>query len=565
MDAEEIDSAVAIIKGDAISDSLVFKLLVDMTSTPNKLYGTVSLPPTGSAWTVTIRMYDSLQRKIGEGSFDIDESYFDAGRYVANVVVGIESAKPRIDSIDAVDTVVGINDTIRLFAAASDSFGGEVTRYEWRFGESEWTGTGAGDTNVIAPATAGPYVCSLRVTDDDRNVVMNAVVVTVETRAPVADAGNDTAVGINDTVHLHGSRSRDETHIVAFAWKHGDGAWLADADGDTTFVAPATAESRVCSLKVVDDDGNSAYYALLLTVEIRPPIANAGLDTAVGLVDAVRLEGSGSTDETAIVKYAWKCGSGQWIAVSTGDTIVVAPASDQFWPCSLRVTDDDGNVAYDAIRVVVGAPLVVDIDGNAYATVAIGNQVWTAENIRTTRYNDGAEIPHVTVDSVWAELSTPAYCFPRNTTDTLEQKKWGALYNWYAVNTGKLAPAGWRVPTGADWDTLQNYLIANGYNYDGTTTGNKIAKAMAAQTDWHESTHDGAIGNNLSTNNRSGFSALPVSYRTESGSFRRHDSYALFQSANAQVNRCLRAEEWGLWFDPPIDERAGCSVRLVKD
>ena len=166
---------------------------------------------------------------------------------------------------------------------------------------------------------------------------------------------------------------------------------------------------------------------------------------------------------------------------------------------------------------------------------------------------------------MWAELSTPAYCFYDNATDTLEQKKWGALYNWYAVNTGKLAPAGWRVPTGADWDTLQNYLIANGYNYDGTTTGNKIAKAMAAQTDWHESTHDGAIGNNLSTNNRSGFSALPVSYRTESGSFRRHDSYALFQSANAQVNRCLRAEEWGLWFDPPIDERAGCSVRLVKD
>jgi uncharacterized protein (TIGR02145 family) len=76
--------------------------------------------------------------------------------------------------------------------------------------------------------------------------------------------------------------------------------------------------------------------------------------------------------------------------------------------------------------------------------------------------------------------------------------KYGVLYNWFALATGKLAPQGWHVPTDADWDTLHNYLIANGYNWDGTTTGNKIAKSMAAQTDWYTGTTTvGAIGNYL--------------------------------------------------------------------
>jgi uncharacterized protein (TIGR02145 family) len=100
--------------------------------------------------------------------------------------------------------------------------------------------------------------------------------------------------------------------------------------------------------------------------------------------------------------------------------------------------------------------------------------MWIAENLRTTKYNDGSTIPLVTDNRAWAALITPGYCYYKNTIDADSIKKYGALYNWDAVNTNKLAPQSWHGPTDADWGTLRNYLIANRYNWDGTTTGNKF-------------------------------------------------------------------------------------------
>ena len=125
-----------------------------------------------------------------------------------------------------------------------------------------------------------------------------------------------------------------------------------------------------------------------------------------------------------------------------------------------------------------------DIDDNIYSEIKIGDQVWTVENLRTTKYNDGTAIPHVNENTNWLDLTDGAYCFYENNETPSKHSKWGALYNWYAVNTGKLAPSGWRVPTDDDWTKLEEYLIANGYNWDGTTSRNKIAKSMAANADW---------------------------------------------------------------------------------
>jgi uncharacterized protein (TIGR02145 family) len=153
-----------------------------------------------------------------------------------------------------------------------------------------------------------------------------------------------------------------------------------------------------------------------------------------------------------------------------------------------------------------------DGDGNYYAVVKIGNQTWMAENLKTTKYNDGTNILLLTIDEIWGSIiSGGCYCWQNN--DSINKNKYGALYNWYAVNTGKLAPIGWRVATDSQWTTLENYLIVNGYNYDGSISDNKCAKSLAATTIWISDTSVGASGNDLSRNNSSGFSALPSGYR----------------------------------------------------
>jgi uncharacterized protein (TIGR02145 family) len=159
---------------------------------------------------------------------------------------------------------------------------------------------------------------------------------------------------------------------------------------------------------------------------------------------------------------------------------------------------------------------VTDKDGNVYHTVTIGTQTWMVENLKTTQYNDGTAIPLVTDNTAWGNLTTSGYCWYNNDAATYKNT-YGALYNWYTVNTGKLAPTGWNVPTDDEWTTLENYLIANGYNYDGSTSGNFIAKSLAATTYWDTDTSTGSIGNDLSKNNITGFSALPGGYRGYKG------------------------------------------------
>ena len=76
---------------------------------------------------------------------------------------------------------------------------------------------------------------------------------------------------------------------------------------------------------------------------------------------------------------------------------------------------------------------VTDIDGNVYKTVTIGTQVWMVENLKTTRYNDGSAIPLDTNRNTWYELTTGAYCWYNDSATY--GSTYGALYNWYAVNT----------------------------------------------------------------------------------------------------------------------------------
>ncbi len=136
---------------------------------------------------------------------------------------------------------------------------------------------------------------------------------------------------------------------------------------------------------------------------------------------------------------------------------------------------------------------VTDTDGNSYNSIDIGTQTWLAENLKTTRYNDGTLIPLTTNDSIWHSLTSPGFCWSNNDPATYKDK-YGALYNWYAITAGNLCPAGWHVPDDQEWNTLQQYLGEN------------------AITEMWE-------GGPAGGTNESGFSAITSDSRQEDGSF----------------------------------------------
>jgi len=142
-----------------------------------------------------------------------------------------------------------------------------------------------------------------------------------------------------------------------------------------------------------------------------------------------------------------------------------------------------------------------DIDGNYYNTIKIGTQVWMADNLRTTKYNNNTDISLVTNDAAWAGLQTPAYCWYVN--DSTNRAIYGALYNWYAISTGNLCPEGWHVPSDAEWTILTDYLGGE------VVAGGKLKEAGTIH--WN-SPNSGAT-------NESGFTALPGGSRSVIRSF----------------------------------------------
>lgn len=219
---------------------------------------------------------------------------------------------------------------------------------------------------------------------------------------------------------------------------------------------------------------------------------------------------------------------------------------------------------------------VKDIDGNVYSTVKIGEQVWTVENLRTTRYNDGTRIRHITDNVAWIDDTAGAYCYYNNSSKPDGIGNFGAIYTWAAVNKKKLAPTGWHVATDSDWETLENYLITNKYNVNGDTTDPSIAKALAAKTGWEEyekageyGAKVGVIGDDPTQNDKSGFTALPGGYRDQRGNFDGIGTGGYWWSIPDDLTGT--AKHYYLLYDDAqlLQEMntsgEGYSVRLVKD
>jgi uncharacterized protein (TIGR02145 family) len=221
----------------------------------------------------------------------------------------------------------------------------------------------------------------------------------------------------------------------------------------------------------------------------------------------------------------------------------------------------------NGLNPVGGNGSIKDYDGNVYDSVVIGNQVWMVQNLRVTHYRNGDKIPMLSNDKDWESSSNGAWCNYINQGSN--SKDYGRLYNQTAVLDSRgIAPQGWRVATYNDWLTLRTFLIKHGYNYNSDTVSNKIAISLAGKTKWEVFSGEGLVGNDLASNNKSGFNALPGGARDYTGSFgggKRNGYWWTSSSVNASgfmASLSYDKDSLNINFEPM---RCGFSVRCIRD
>jgi len=224
---------------------------------------------------------------------------------------------------------------------------------------------------------------------------------------------------------------------------------------------------------------------------------------------------------------------------------------------------------------------VTDVQGNFYPSVIMGNQEWTTQNLRTSRYNDNTDIPHGLSNTEWEDDSIGAFSvYPYSLIPGLDSEEdvldaYGKVYNHHAVQTGKLCPAGWRVPSDADWNSLIFYLGGHGFPLHNS---NDSVAALALRscrqvnhpaggecdTSEHPRWDQSSFSNGF---DEFGFSGLPAGGKSISGSYSGVGIQAVWWSSTifSQTNTASYRSIFGGSFLPGlIDYNTGLSVRCIK-
>lgn len=211
---------------------------------------------------------------------------------------------------------------------------------------------------------------------------------------------------------------------------------------------------------------------------------------------------------------------------------------------------------------------ITDIDGNIYNTVSIGTQCWTKENLRTTKYTDGTDIPLNSTGGVagnvsgedWSTQTTGQRTIYAQSSGNLTD--YGYLYNWFAVkgisisgSNKNICPTGWHVATDAEWTVLTTYL-------GGVSVAGGKMKAISSL--W-------AAGSNGGATDESGFSALPGGKRSDSnGLFNEGVQFGYFWSSTENPSLSTTGFYRYVWYNNTAVDRSsgnkksGYAVRCIK-
>ena len=227
---------------------------------------------------------------------------------------------------------------------------------------------------------------------------------------------------------------------------------------------------------------------------------------------------------------------------ATGDRLKFTGTSGNYSTVKTDIPSGDKTITFNLLACA-------DADNNNYPVVEIGTQVWMAENLKSTKYRDGTNITNITDNTAWSARAYGAYCWLYNSEENKDI--YGALYNWWAVDTRKLCPIGWHAPTDAEWNSLTTFIGGTVY------AGRKLKETGTVH--WSSP--------NTEATNETGFTALPGGYRP--GDFQNFGKVGYWWSATRESS----STAWGRWIEnngPYIGRLGfvitnGQSVRCLKD
>ena len=282
------------------------------------------------------------------------------------------------------------------------------------------------------------------------------------------------------------------------------------------------------------------------------------------LLNTVQFAGNVADDHGYVIKKSGFCWSKvNQVPTIQNDTVVVSTSNRGSFNDTIKglkgqttyyvrayATNINGTGYGNAISFTTIDSTVADVDNNHYRIVQIGSQVWMAENLKTTKFNDGTSIPLITDNNSWS-LPSPGYCWYSN--DPTNKITYGALYNWFSAGNVKLALVGWHIPTDDDWNLLTNFL--GGQAIDG----GKLKET--GTTHW--------ASPNAGATNSSGFTALPGGFRSSDGICYFLNEVGFFWSSTE--NDISTAGSFALISSDPtstlgfIDKREGYSIRCIRN
>lgn len=223
-----------------------------------------------------------------------------------------------------------------------------------------------------------------------------------------------------------------------------------------------------------------------------------------------------------------------------------------------------------------GMPSVTDIDGNVYNTVLIGEQCWMKENLRTTRYRNGASIAYPgSNNNTWKNNTTGAYAWHDNNINW--GNSYGAMYNWYAVNNANgLCPEGWHVPDDDEWTQLIDHVTEQGFPNSDVLSGagnalkscRQIVSPLGGECAASEHPRWNPYYNRYGFD-AFGFSALPASSRGNFGHFSPLGEFGNWWSSTEYLSSFAWRRDMGFTHGQVnryyTEKSSGISVRCIRD